>query len=149
MAPAIALDILACAMVSFDSTWMISATVSVRRCASERAALFGVYCDLVMAAAMRSAASCETWVLPFRYRETVPYDTPARRATSRMVGFFCASSMESMASVFASCCWIFAGCLSLFWSTGVSLERADDFVRVRFARRRVGLPLVDATLFGA
>ena len=71
-APDMASDTLYCTTVSLASTWMIRATVDVRCWARERAALFGVYLDSLMAAAMRSEASLETCSLLLRKRDTAP-----------------------------------------------------------------------------
>ena len=51
-----------------------------------RAAWLAVYPVLAMAASTASRASGETQCPPLRKRDTVPCETPATRATSRIVG---------------------------------------------------------------
>src|SRR5690606_40864028 len=63
-----------------------SATESVRRVASERAARLGTYPNLTIARSTAARAAGLTCGEPLTTRDTVPRPTPARAATSSRVG---------------------------------------------------------------
>src|SRR6476660_5187195 len=62
-----------------------SPMVRVRRVTSARAAGEGLYCSWAIACSTRSRVEARTFGMSLITRETVWWDTPARRATSKML----------------------------------------------------------------
>src|SRR5699024_9212918 len=109
---------------------MTSAMLRARIPAKERAATFGTYPVSWIAASMLFAAPLETYPVLRTYRETVPRETPATRATSAIVtprtggrGRGAASVMRSPSSQRGRSPW---RCIrSAFDSTGFWIQSAS------------------------